>query len=229
MDAVPTLSAVLFDFKDTLAFVAEEAPTLADVARAKGIELRLPVVVGPDDPSGASLRSDASSETAFWDAVRQRRLAVLVASGVARTAAEQIVEEVEAGRSRLRMALFPEVRGVLGQLREAGLALGVCSNWDWDLDKHISDLGLDGHFDAVVGSARCGYWKPHETIFRLALDAIGAQPPRTLFVGDNLENDVRPAVAVGMTALHVHRRGRCEGGCQWSAVDLRGLPVALGI
>lgn len=216
--------AVLFDFKDTLAFVAEDGPTLAEVSAAQGFALQ-PVVA--DARAEATLTSDAGSESAFWAEVRRTRLEALKANGVPTDGAEEIVDEVEAGRGQLRMELFPEVRGVLDHLRDRGVAMGVCSNWDWHLEQHISRLGIDEYFQVVVGSARCGYWKPHERIFRLALEGLRADPADTFFVGDNLRNDVIPAVALGMRALHLHRRGPCQGKCAWGAEGLAALLHAL--
>jgi HAD superfamily hydrolase (TIGR01458 family) len=40
--------------------------------------------------------------------------------------------------------------------------------------------------------------KPSETIYRIALDALGASPAEAVMVGDDLISDLRPAAAMGM-------------------------------
>jgi putative hydrolase of the HAD superfamily len=43
--------------------------------------------------------------------------------------------------------------------------------------------------------------KPHPVIFERALDALGVEAERTLFVGDRLYEDVRGAGELGMTTV----------------------------
>ena len=53
----------------------------------------------------------------------------------------------------------------LAGLRDQGLVVGLCSNWDWDLDRHLDHNGITGLLDFVVCSASAGYRKPHPAIF----------------------------------------------------------------
>ena len=48
-----------------------------------------------------------------------------------------------------------------------------------------------------------GVAKPDPTLFRAALNALDVAPAATIMVGDSLEKDVRPALALGMHAIWV--------------------------
>ena len=54
---------------------------------------------------------------------------------------------------RSAMVVFPEVPSVLAELRRRGLAIGVCSNWNWDLDDVLRSTGVAPLIDLAVTSA----------------------------------------------------------------------------
>jgi HAD superfamily hydrolase (TIGR01662 family) len=62
----------------------------------------------------------------------------------------------------------------------------------------LARLGLAQHLSAVVISAEHGWVKPHRGPFLDALQRLGVAPEDTLFVGDDVKNDMRGAKAVGM-------------------------------
>jgi HAD superfamily hydrolase (TIGR01549 family) len=212
---VEVVAAAIFDFKDTLAFIATDGPSINEVASARGF------VIGEPGET-PSLTSDATSQAAFEQEVRSGRRQVLRTAGATDAEIDQIFEEVESGRRALRMELFPEVPVVLEVLHSAGLPLGICSNWDWHLDKHLASLGIADAFAVVTCSARCGFWKPHPKIFELTAAAIAVDPSEVVFVGDNYRNDIEPAELAGMRGFHVHRRP-CDAPCRRSGDDLTSL------
>jgi FMN phosphatase YigB (HAD superfamily) len=67
----------------------------------------------------------------------------------------------------------------------------------------FADLGLADLVDAYVSSVDVGYRKPHETMFRTALDALRADPGSTVMVGNSVANDIAPAAALGLRTIHV--------------------------
>lgn len=101
--------------------------------------------------------------------------------------------------------VYPETREVLCELRARGCRLGVISNWDSRLPRLLATLGLDGHFDAVVTSAGAGVEKPHPAIFAAALEALGAEPSRSVHIGDRLDEDYAGARQAGLRALLLSR------------------------
>lgn len=101
---------------------------------------------------------------------------------------------------------FPEVRGILSQLRADGLRLGMVTNSY--LPMRMRDAELRGH-DLLeffednhrYSAADTGYLKPHVNAFQSSLDAAGVKPSEAMFVGDSLTADIIGAKAVGMCAV----------------------------
>jgi putative hydrolase of the HAD superfamily len=120
---------------------------------------------------------------------------------------EAILADLHAGRSVRVLEAYDEVPDVLRELRERGLTLAICSNWDWDLEPAIAETGLDGWFDALVSSAWAGARKPHPRIYRYLLDQTGLDPAEILFVGDTWGPDVVGPLAAGMTPAYLERDG----------------------
>ena len=70
----------------------------------------------------------------------------------------------------------------------------------------LERLGLRRHFYAIVVSSELGWLKPHPELYRTALTRIRARAEETVFVGDDLDNDIRAPKALGLrTAWFTHR------------------------
>jgi HAD superfamily hydrolase (TIGR01549 family) len=89
---------------------------------------------------------------------------------------------------------------VLPRLRERGLRIGVCSNWDYDLQPYLTAAGLPG-FDAVVTSREVGARKPHPRPFQEVAHRLGISTSAIVFVGDSRNADIAGALRVGMSAM----------------------------
>jgi putative hydrolase of the HAD superfamily len=93
---------------------------------------------------------------------------------------------------------------LLDSLRDRGLKTGLVSNaWDprWLLERDLAEMNLLERLDAIVFSSDVGIRKPRPEIFYRALDELGVEPERAVFVGDRLEADVRGARDLGMTTV----------------------------
>ena len=112
--------------------------------------------------------------------------------------------------------------GGLRALAALGLPMGIVSNSDGTVEAELRRLGLcyapDGRPEdpagvpvgVVVDSAVAGVAKPDPAIFRIALDALGVLPSRTvLHVGDSLRFDVAGALAAGLQPVHLDPYGFC--------------------
>ncbi len=79
---------------------------------------------------------------------------------------------------------YPGVAEALAALRDAGCALGICTNKPEAPARRILELlGMDGLFGAVIGGDTAPVRKPDPAPLRLALQALGAET--ALFVGDS--------------------------------------------
>jgi putative hydrolase of the HAD superfamily len=199
--------AVLLDFYGTLAHATTWGPTRQEVLAARGFEVPDDVVAGwrDDTIDGAEHVEHSVSGEAYeaWERGRMRRF--VLACGVGADDADLLVDDLYTATKSFRLEAYPEVPGVLADLRRTGIKLAVCSNWDWHLDRALAQAGLDGLFDVVVTSARAGARKPHPRIFRHTLGACGVEPESAVFAGDSWGPDVEGPAAVGMRPVHVWR------------------------
>jgi REG-2-like HAD superfamily hydrolase len=113
-------------------------------------------------------------------------------------------------REPAHYTLFPEAAPTLATLHEAGLRLGVVSNFEAWLEGLLAALEVVPMLDALVVSGIEGLEKPDPAIFERALERIGVEPERTVYVGDSPEFDIAPARALGMHALLIDRKGRYD-------------------
>ena len=87
------------------------------------------------------------------------------------------------------LAVYPGVADLLEEIAQAGIAVAVVSDIHVDLRGHAAAAGIDHLVEHWILSFEHGVQKPDPAIFRLALDALGAEPARTLMVGDRASHD----------------------------------------
>jgi putative hydrolase of the HAD superfamily len=100
--------------------------------------------------------------------------------------------------------LGDSTHALLDSLRDRGLRIGLVSNaFDpgWLLRNDLERMGLSDRLDTAVFSSELGKRKPHPAIFEAALEALGVDPERALFVGDRRFEDIRGAKEVGMATV----------------------------
>jgi putative hydrolase of the HAD superfamily len=114
--------------------------------------------------------------------------------------------------------LFPEVSGVLGQLR-GRYALAIVSNFDRRLRRVLRDLGIIDRFDAILISSEVGADKPDPRIFTAGCTALGLDPAEALHVGDDPVRDWDGARKAGLRVFPLDR------GCN-SLLHLPGFLAA---
>ncbi len=122
---------------------------------------------------------------------------------------------------------FPDVPRFLLLLRSSGLPVRIASNFDRRLRAVVEGLPeLAGLADSLVISSEVGRRKPHPEFYRSALDSLGVSPEKTLWIGDDLENDVLGPRGVGIRSVFLDRKG-VEWGGGPSYPDLGALADAL--
>lgn len=97
---------------------------------------------------------------------------------------------------------YPDAAEVLEALQRQGVRVGVISNIGWDLRPVFRAHGLDAAVDAYVLSYEHGIQKPDPELFRIACDALGADPHDVLMVGDDRRADAG-AAAIGCAVRFV--------------------------
>jgi putative hydrolase of the HAD superfamily len=122
--------------------------------------------------------------------------------------------------------LYDDALPVVGQLRAAGLRLGLVSNTSRDLDAFVRHFQLD--VDAWISSGAHGKTKPSPLIFAAALEMLGVAAGDAVMVGDSIEDDVDGARACGIRAILLDRAGRYPDQDQ-RIESLLELPAALGL
>lgn len=130
-----------------------------------------------------------------------------------------------------RSDLYPDALPCLEALREWGYFVGIAGNQTAALEEWARAQELP--VDVVASSARLGVRKPDPAFFEALVEAAGCAPAETAYVGDRMDNDVLPAKAAGMVAVHV-RRGPWGYLQDAAAADVRvdslaDLPEALGL
>lgn len=96
--------------------------------------------------------------------------------------------------------LYPDVRPALTRLRDDGLWVGIAGNQPARSGAILRSLDLP--VALVATSDAWGAAKPDPAFFRRIIEETPGQPDTILYVGDRLDNDIRPAASAGLrTAL----------------------------
>jgi FMN phosphatase YigB (HAD superfamily) len=120
---------------------------------------------------------------------------------------------IPAPRAALLRALAPRHR--LGLVSDLWAPAGYCR-------RYLEAEGLAELFGSLVFSCEHGAVKPARRLFERALAELGADPARTLFVGDDAARDIAGAAACGMKTVRVGLRGGA-GGADWVVSDVLAL------
>jgi 2-haloacid dehalogenase len=98
---------------------------------------------------------------------------------------------------------YPEVPAALAALGDRPLAI-LSNGSPGMLDPLIAHAGLTHHFDAVLSVDRLRIYKPHPSVYQLAVDALGVSRERIAFVSSNFW-DIAGATAFGFRTYWVNR------------------------
>lgn len=126
---------------------------------------------------------------------------------------------------------YPDARPCLIELRRRGRRIGVAGNQPQACEQFLRDAGLE--LDCIGSSAGWGVRKPSKEFFARLVAEAACAPEEIAYVGDHVANDVVPALAAGMVAVHI-RRGPWGHLHEPPAAAIRirslaELPEALGV
>lgn len=223
-----TVRACLLDVDFTLARPGPElgARGYVRVGRRYGFEL------DPARYEGARRRAldeverhpELQHDEEIWIVFAER--IVIEMGGEPERARACAIEIEQAWERSENFQLYEDVLPVLGELRRFGLKLGLVSNGARDLQAFVEHHRIE--VDAVVASRHHGRVKPDPTIFRAALDRLAVTAEEAVMVGDQLEDDVAGARAVGMRAFLLDRDNHFPE-VEDRLPNLFALPTALGL
>ncbi|MEV0278519.1 HAD family hydrolase [Streptomyces sp. NPDC050610] len=100
--------------------------------------------------------------------------------------------------------LYSDVRTALAQLRADGLWLGIAGNQTVRAGGILREL-FTGDVDLIGTSDDWGASKPDPEFFVRVAEVVPFASEEILYVGDRLDNDIRPAVAAGMATALIRR------------------------
>lgn len=107
--------------------------------------------------------------------------------------------------------LFEDVETVVTQLADKDLKLCIASNFDSRLRQVWFGLAGSGlPLRSLVISSEAGARKPGKPFYDAVLECLGHAASETLFIGDDLVNDVRVPLEFGFDAVLIDRRGRFD-------------------
>jgi HAD superfamily hydrolase (TIGR01549 family) len=129
--------------------------------------------------------------------------------------------------------LYPDVRPAMAALLDAGYRLGVVGNQPVTIEALFQ--ALDVPFELVASSDGWGLAKPDPRFFERVASSFGLPPEEVAYVGDRVDNDVRPAAAAGLCSVFIRRgpwgwiiAGRDDPPEATISIDsLKELPVKL--
>jgi len=126
--------------------------------------------------------------------------------------------------------LYPDAIACLEGLRALGLTVGIVGNQTTALERWAREAVLPA--DVIASSASLGVRKPDPRFFACVVELAQCVPEEVAYVGDRVDNDVLPAAAAGLVAVHVRRGpwGRLQQTPPEAALgvdDLTSLPRAL--
>lgn len=182
-----TLQAVLFDLDGTL---ADSAPDLVAALSSLCAEIDAP----PPDPVAVSRVVSAGGRA-------------ILRAGLADTSDARIEAllprylDLYAQRGNRSTRLYEGIGAMLDDLDARGVAWGVVTNKvGWLAQPVIDDLGLARRCGTLVAGDTLARRKPDPDPVLHACAQLGAQPARTIFVGDDLR-DVLAGRAAGTRTI----------------------------
>ena len=120
----------------------------------------------------------------------------------------QLGQLAEVGRriTNVQRRFLETNRGVLEKLSAAGFTLGLVTNFYSNLKVILEEFKLTPLFKFVIDSTEFKKAKPDPAIFQAALAAAGVPAEECIFIGDSAEEDIQPALALGMQAFQVQAK-----------------------
>jgi 2-haloacid dehalogenase len=107
----------------------------------------------------------------------------------------------------LGLDAYPDAAPALARLRESGMKTAILSNGSPTmLTAAVKSAGLTGMFDAVLSVEAVQIFKPHPTVYQIAVDSLDLPAPAIAFLSSN-GWDIAGAAVFGLHTIWVNRTG----------------------
>lgn len=101
---------------------------------------------------------------------------------------------------------YPDVLAVLVDLKAAGYKLAVLTNGQQaQQEAKLATMGLSGHFEVVLAIGTVDALKPDRRAFEHLCRVLECDAEEVLFVGDDLDYDVRASINAGLKGVWLNR------------------------
>ncbi len=122
--------------------------------------------------------------------------------------AHRIADQYRARRAAT-LAPYPGAIETLDAIRDRDIPMALLTNGEAANQRQsVEKFGLAAYFDCIVIEGEFGVGKPDERVFRHALQALSSSPETTWMIGDSLESDIAPALALGLHSVWVDADGQ---------------------
>ncbi len=174
------------------------------------------------------LRSLMGAYADFWQVTGEALDYALAALGLERPGLKDRLMS-----AYLTLGVYPEVPAMLKALKAAGMRCAILSNGEPAmLQAAVRNAGIDALLDGVFSVDSLGIYKPHGSVYRLAVDRLGLPARRISFQSANAW-DAAGAAHFGFRVAWINRFGqqaeRLPAKPDAELSSLAELPALLGI
>lgn len=116
--------------------------------------------------------------------------------------------------------LYPQTTECLAGLHNK-YSIGVIANQVQGTRERLLRLGILSYIDLLAASDEVGSAKPDPEIFSYALRQAGISAQYAVMIGDRIDNDIRPAKALGFQTIWIRQGlgGLCPPCCEAERPD----------
>ena len=223
---IEDIGACVFDAYGTLFDVAAAASQCRDALGNKADELS--VIWRTRQLEYTWLRSLMQEYVEFRQVTGDGLDYAMAALGVEDDALRQRLMDIY-----MRLDAYPEVKDVLAALKAGGIKTAILSNGSPEmLSSAVDNAEIGELLDDVFSVDSIGVYKPHPSVYQMAVDGLGVEAGRICFMSSNAW-DAAAGANFGYRVVWVNRFGqpqeRIPGDPEHEVKTLEALPPLLGL
>ena len=223
---IEDIGACVFDAYGTLFDVAAAAAQCRDALGDKADELS--VIWRTRQLEYTWLRSLMQEYVEFRQVTGDGLDYALAALGIEDDALRQRLMDIY-----MRLDAYPEVKDVLTALKSGGIKTAILSNGSPEmLSSAVDNAGIADLLDDVFSVDSIGVYKPHPSVYQMAVDGLDVEAGRICFMSSNAW-DAAAGANFGYRVVWVNRFGqpqeRIPGNPEHEVKTLEALPPLLGL